>query len=66
MSIRNGWHYNDERDEYYLYEDASKIPITVCLYFAHAPTECMCGCTSWLHGDDYYEWDELFTEDDYD
>lgn len=47
MSIRNGYHYNDERKEYYFDELGNKIPEQVCLCFAYEPSECCCDCTSW-------------------
>lgn len=45
MSIKNGYHYSDEHRRYYRNEDGSKIPESVCLCFAHEPSECCCDCT---------------------
>ena len=47
MSIKNGYHYSDEHRRYYRNEDGSKIPESVCLCFAHEPSECCCDCTGW-------------------
>ena len=47
MSIKNGYHYDDDNKRYYRNEDGSKIPESICLCFAFEPSECMCDCTSW-------------------
>jgi len=47
MSIKNGYHYDDDNRRYYRNEDGSKIPKEQCLCFAHEPSECCCACTSW-------------------
>ena len=47
MSIKNGYHYSDDHRRYYRNEDGSKIPESICLCFAHEPSECCCDCTSW-------------------
>lgn len=56
MSIKNGWHYNDELNCYYGDEVGNRIPENVCLCFAKEPPECACDCTSWnnyKYEDDY-------------
>lgn len=54
MSIKNGYHYSDEKGRYYRNEDGSKIPESTCLCFAYEPSGCMCACTGWdVYKEDY-------------
>lgn len=36
-------------------EDGSTIPLSVCLCFAHTPTECACSTTCWANYTEDYE-----------
>ncbi len=58
MSIKDGFHYDDYNDCFYLDEQGEKIEEGVCLCYAHEPSECSCDCTSWGgydYGDSEYE-----------
>lgn len=47
LTTKDGWHYNDETQEFILDERGEKIPSQVCLCFAYEWSDCACGCTSW-------------------
>jgi hypothetical protein len=42
-------------EELLLDESGDPIPISICLCFAHAPSECCCETTGW---DNYRYWDD--------
>lgn len=58
MSIKNGFHFNDLVNNYYLDTEGNKYPEYVCLCAAHEPSECCCDCTNWNS--------TSWIEDDYD
>jgi hypothetical protein len=47
--------HRDDAGNPLLDEQGNTIPLTICLCFAHTPTECACSTTCWANYTEDYE-----------
>lgn len=57
VMVEGEWYHANDEGELLREEDGSLIPASICLCFAHGPSECVCG--AWDDQSDDYEpeWD---------